>query len=96
MLAAISVGQIALGLALITAFSLGLAGVLAAGGLLMIYGRAFMSRLLERPATSPPRPGWRTLAGPLLQRLPVCSAAALALLGLLIIVQTVSATWIGR
>jgi ABC-type nickel/cobalt efflux system permease component RcnA len=96
MLAAISVGQITLGLALITAFSLGLAGVLTVGGLLMVYGRAFMTRLLERPATGGPRPGWRSLVGPVLQRLPICSAAALALLGLLIIVQTVSATWIGR
>jgi nickel/cobalt transporter (NicO) family protein len=95
MLAAISVGQIALGLLMITAFSLGLAGVLTTGGLLMVYGRAFMTRLLEHPAADPPRPGWRSLAR-LLQRLPVCSAAALALLGLLIIVQAVSATWTSR
>jgi len=50
MLGSISVGQVGLGLALITTFSAGLAGVLIAGGLLMVYARSFMEGLLDRGA----------------------------------------------
>lgn len=96
MLAAISVGQTALGLVLITAFSLGLAAVLVAGGLLMVHGRAFMARLLAPAWGGLVRPGWRRLLGAVLPRLPVFSAAAVALLGFAIIIQTVAATWASR
>ncbi len=90
MLAAISVGQIGLGLLLITAFSLGLAVVLTAGGMLMVYARSFMTGVIDRERGNPASSSWRSLARPALQRLPVFSAAAVALLGLAIIVQTVS------
>lgn len=96
MLAAISVGKVVFGLALVTAFSAGLAGVLTVGGLVMLYGRFFLARLVQ---TGDGRgiPGrWHDLVGPALTRLPVFSAAAVALLGLVIIIQTLAGTRLGR
>jgi len=88
MLAAISVGQVGLGLTLITAFSLGLAAALTSCGMLMLYGRTFASRLAD------PRFGkhipqlWRRWARLVFRQLPVVSAAVVAVLGVIILVQT--------
>lgn len=96
MLAAISVGQVGFGLVLITAFSIGLAAVLTGGGMLMVYSRTFMTRLIQgaEPQHHPSR--WRAIAGPILQRLPMVSAAAVAVLGSAIIIQTLAATGLVR
>ena len=89
MLAAISVGQIGFGLVLIAAFSFGLAAVLTAAGLLMVYSRSFITRLLDSAANArTPFPGRRFLR-PMLRRLPVFSAAAVAALGAVIVIQTI-------
>jgi nickel/cobalt transporter (NicO) family protein len=89
MLAAISVGQVGFGLLLIAVFSLGLAAVLTAAGLLMVYSKSFMSRLLDsaEDARMPLR-GWQFVR-PMLRRLPVFSAAAVAALGAVIVIQTI-------
>ncbi len=89
MLAAISVGQVGFGLALITAFSLGLATVLTAGGILMLYSRTFVTRVMDGASGEHTPPLWRKRARPLLRQLPVMSAAVVAVLGLVIVVQTV-------
>lgn len=88
MLAAISVGQVGLGLALITAFSLGLAATLTAGGMLMLYGRAFVTRLVDHPCGEHVPQVWRQWARLVSRRLPVVSAAIVAALGVIILVQT--------
>jgi ABC-type nickel/cobalt efflux system permease component RcnA len=88
MLAAISVGQVTFGLVLITAFSVGLAAVLTAGGLLMVYAREVMRRLVERKNDGAAS-AWPTLLRPAIQRLPVVSAAVVALIGLAIIFETI-------
>lgn len=89
MLAAISVGQVGLGLLLISMFSLGLAAVLTAAGLLMVYSKSFMTRLLDSVSDARmPIPG-RRLVRPMLRRLPVFSAAAVAALGAVIVIQTI-------
>jgi nickel/cobalt exporter len=68
LLSAFALHRIGLGFFLITAFSLGLAGVLIGFGMLMVYGRRFMSRLQAD--------------GPLTTRwLPVASAAVMTILG---------------
>jgi nickel/cobalt exporter len=68
LLSAFALHRIGLGFFLITAFSLGLAGVLIAFGMLMVYGRRFMARL--------------QVDGPLTTRwLPVASAAVMTILG---------------
>jgi len=76
LLAAVSQQRTALGLALVVAFSLGLAGVLTAVGLLFVKG----GRLFDR---SP-----RTSA--LARILPIISSLAIALLGLFITIQSAS------
>ncbi|MGQ0548210.1 MAG: nickel/cobalt transporter [Armatimonadota bacterium] len=97
MLASISVGQVGLGLGLITTFSVGLASVLIAGGLLMVYVRSFMERVLNRGAPGGQAPSrWLALARPVLHRLPVVSAAVVALLGLVIILQSGMSVGLGR
>ncbi len=90
MLGALSVGQVGLGLVLITAFSLGLAAVLTAGGLLMVYSRTLMSRIVEGATSAESPSGWTGIVRPLLQRLPVVSAAAVTVLGAVIVIQTVA------
>ncbi len=68
LLSAFALHRIGLGFFLILAFSLGLAGVLIAFGMLMVYGRRFMARL--------------RVGGPLTTRwLPVASAAFMTVLG---------------
>ena len=96
MLAAISVGRVGFGLLLIGAFSLGLAAVLTAGGMLMVYGRTFMNRFMDAAAGEDGPRGWRPVVGPVLRRLPVVSAAAVAMLGLAIVIQTVWFTGLVR
>ena len=68
LLSAFALHRIGLGFFLIIAFSLGLAAVLISFGMLMVYGRRFMSRL--------------QVNGPLTTRwLPVASAAFMTVLG---------------
>ena len=74
LLSALSLGRVAFGLLLIAAFSIGLAGVLVAIGLLMVYARRFMSRVRAD--------------GPIVTRwLPLTSAAVMTVLGLAIAMQ---------
>ena len=68
MLGAIALQRVAFGLLLIVAFSLGLAGVLTAVGILMVYA----GKLFERIPAS----------GRLLQVAPVASALFITVLGL--------------
>lgn len=89
MLAAISVGQVGLGLMLITAFSFGLASVLVAGGLVLVSARSFTARFLEQRAGRRMPAVWRAFNGRTLQRLPIISAALVAAIGLVIVIQTV-------
>lgn len=78
LLIAVTAHQIGLGLLLIVAFSLGLAGVLTGLGLLLVYGR----HLLERVRFD--------FQGGLLGRLPMASALAVSCLGVLLAVQALS------
>jgi nickel/cobalt exporter len=69
LLGAVSLHRVGLGLFLIVSFSVGLAAVLIAIGLLMVYGRQFLAR-------------WKS-DGKIVKRwLPVASAACMLLLGL--------------
>ncbi|MGE3537405.1 MAG: sulfite exporter TauE/SafE family protein [Candidatus Tectimicrobiota bacterium] len=75
LLSAVVMQRIGFGLLLIVAFSMGLATVLIALGLLMVYARHFMRRFQGE--------------GPLLQRwLPLTSAVLVTLFGLLVLGQT--------
>jgi ABC-type nickel/cobalt efflux system permease component RcnA len=73
-LAAVRVGRVGEGLLLLLAFSAGLAVVLTAIGLLMVYARRFMNRV--------------PLTGRLLQPLGVLSALLVAALGLILAVSS--------
>ncbi|MBV9850958.1 MAG: sulfite exporter TauE/SafE family protein [Armatimonadetes bacterium] len=73
LLSAIALHRVAYGLLLISAFSVGLASVLVAIGLLVVSAR----RLADRFPSS----------GPVLQRLPLASAAAITLIGLMLVVR---------
>jgi ABC-type nickel/cobalt efflux system permease component RcnA len=74
LLSAVALRRIGFGLLLIVAFSVGLAAVLIAIGLSMIYARRFMSRFHTE--------------GPLITRwLPLTSSAVITLLGVAIAVQ---------
>jgi ABC-type nickel/cobalt efflux system permease component RcnA len=82
LLGALSLHRVALGLFLIVAFSLGLAAVLIAIGLSMVYASQFLAR-------------WKS-EGPLVKRwLPVASATCMMLLGLGIAVRAFLSTGIG-
>jgi len=78
LLSAIALHRVALGMLLIVAFSIGLAGVLTGIGLLLVYAR----RLFEHFPTD----------GRLLRVLPVASAAIVTLAGLGITLQALSQT----
>jgi ABC-type nickel/cobalt efflux system permease component RcnA len=78
MLSAIALHRVAFGLALITAFSLGLAAVLTAIGILVVKARGLLERL--------PRSARR---GRLMARLPVVSAAIVTAIGLVLVVRAV-------
>lgn len=73
LLAAVALHRIGYGLLLISAFSLGVASVLVALGLLVVWARGWMDRL--------------PTGGALLRRLPVASAAAITLIGVVLIVR---------
>ena len=74
LLSAVSLGRVGFGLLLIVAFSLGLAAVLIAVGLLMVYARRLMASVDG--------------SGPLVTRwLPLTSAAVIASLGFAIAIQ---------
>jgi ABC-type nickel/cobalt efflux system permease component RcnA len=96
MLGAISMGRVGLGLLLISAFSIGLAAVLTAGGLLMVYSRTFMTKIVAGVTGARTGSRWAQAARPLLQRLPVFSAAAVAALGVAIVIQTVASIGTSR
>jgi ABC-type nickel/cobalt efflux system permease component RcnA len=72
LLVAIYTNQVALGLLLIVAFSLGLASVLTGLGLLVVYGRGMLEKV---------RLGNRLRTGVILGRLPMASALAVTCLG---------------
>jgi high-affinity nickel-transport protein len=77
LLSAFALHRIGLGFFLIVAFSLGLAAVLIAFGMLMIYARRFMVRL--------------RVDGPLIRRwLPAASSAFITVLGLTLVIQALS------
>jgi high-affinity nickel-transport protein len=79
LLSAFALHRIGLGFFLITAFSLGLAAVLIAFGMLMVYARQFMARL--------------RMDGPLTTRwLPVASAAFMTVLGAAIALRAFATT----
>jgi ABC-type nickel/cobalt efflux system permease component RcnA len=79
MLASIALGRIALGLGLVLAFSLGLAAVLMAIGLLFVYARDLLDRLARARALGRPLP-----LTPAIRLVPIASALAVTLAGLLI------------
>jgi ABC-type nickel/cobalt efflux system permease component RcnA len=77
LLSAVAMGQVGFGLLLIVAFSVGLAAVLIAIGLLVVYARRVVARVN--------RAG---IEGPLVRRwLPLASAAVIAVSGIVITVQ---------
>ena len=71
LLSAIALGRIGFGLALLTTFSLGLALVLIAIGGIVLYAKNLL------PSTS------KVTANPIFRMLPVFSAAAITLIGLI-------------
>jgi ABC-type nickel/cobalt efflux system permease component RcnA len=74
LLSSLALNRIGFGLLLIVAFSVGLAAVLIAIGLLMVYARRFMARFQGE--------------GPLIQRwLPLTSSAVITILGIAIAIQ---------
>jgi ABC-type nickel/cobalt efflux system permease component RcnA len=82
LLGAFSLHRIGFGLFLIVAFSLGLAAVLIAIGLLMVYARQFLAR-------------WKS-DGPIVKRwLPVASAGFMLILGLGIALRALLGTGVG-
>jgi ABC-type nickel/cobalt efflux system permease component RcnA len=82
LLSALSLRRVGFGLLLIVAFSLGLALVLVAIGLLVVYAGRLVTRLDER--------------GPLVTRwLPLMSSAVMTLLGLSIAIQTLASGGLG-
>ena len=82
LLTALSMHRVGFGLVLIVAFSIGLAAVLVAIGILMVYAGRLMTRFKEE--------------GPLIQRwLPLTSSAVMTLLGFGIALQAV-VPWIRR
>jgi nickel/cobalt exporter len=78
MLAAISLGRVGFGLLLIVAFSLGLAGVLGGIGLAFVYARSWFDRL--------------PVGGRFARFVPVASAIAISVAGLLIVASALSQT----
>ena len=75
LLAAVSLHRVVMGLALILAFSAGLAAVLTAVGLLLAGGRGLLSRFGRRK-------GWRRLGRPLAALVPAASAFVVSAVGL--------------
>jgi ABC-type nickel/cobalt efflux system permease component RcnA len=82
LLVAIYTNQVALGMLLIVAFSLGLASVLTVLGLLVVYGRGLLERVML---------GSRLKTGAILSRLPMASALAVTCLGVVIAFSALAA-----
>jgi nickel/cobalt exporter len=82
LLVAINTNQVALGLLLIVAFSMGLASVLTALGLVVVYGKGLLGRLKLDSV--------RLRGGAILGRLPMASALAVSCLGLLIAFSSIT------
>jgi nickel/cobalt exporter len=82
LLVAINTNQVALGLLLIVAFSMGLASVLTALGLMVVYGKGLLGRLKLDSV--------RLRGGAILGRLPMASALAVSCLGLLIAFSSIT------
>jgi ABC-type nickel/cobalt efflux system permease component RcnA len=82
LLAAVSLDSVGLGLALVAAFSLGLAAVLTAIGLLVVYG----GRLASRAPASVRMGQW-----PMVRALPALSALAIVIAGFAIAAQAARA-----
>lgn len=83
LLSAIALHRVAFGMLLITAFSLGLAAVLVALGLIVVSARNVFDRLptsLHRNAVS-------SMVSGAIRRLPVASAAMITLIGIILIVR---------
>ena len=78
MLSAIALHQVGLGIALIVAFSIGLAGVLTAIGLVMVYAGKLLERLPIRHSALTTR------------FLPMASATFITLAGLLITIRALA------
>jgi ABC-type nickel/cobalt efflux system permease component RcnA len=78
MLSAIALHQVGLGITLIVAFSIGLAGVLTGIGLVMVYAGKLLERLPVRHSVVTTR------------LLPAASAAFITLAGLLITLRALS------
>ena len=76
MLGAIALNRTAFGLALIAAFSIGLAGVLTGIGLALVYARRLFDRM--------------PLDGRVARYMPVASAVLISLAGLAIVVEAVA------
>ena len=85
LLGSIALGRVALGMVLIVAFSLGLASVLIAIGLMILYARRWVERF-----------EWTKGRGLWMRRLPLFSSAAVALLGLVIAIQSLMSAGILR
>jgi ABC-type nickel/cobalt efflux system permease component RcnA len=82
LLVAINTNQVALGLLLIVAFSLGLASVLTVLGLAVVYGKGLLRRIKLD--------GAKLRTGAILGRLPMASALAVSCLGLLIAFSSIT------
>ena len=80
LLSSVALGKVALGLVLLTAFSAGLASVLIAIGLTIIYAKQWI------PESS------RVASGPILSVMPVLSAFVILLVG--IVMTAASLGWI--
>ena len=76
MLGAIALGRVAFGLALIVAFSVGLASVLTAVGIVMVYARGMLERL--------------PLNGRFARYAPVASAVVISLAGIAVVVEALA------
>jgi ABC-type nickel/cobalt efflux system permease component RcnA len=74
LLAAVALHRVAFGMLLITAFSLGLAGVLMALGLIVVYARQWLERM--------------PVSAALLRRVPIASAGVITLIGVGLLVRT--------
>ncbi len=83
LLGALAIHRVAFGLFLIVAFSAGLAGVLIALGLAMVFARRFMSRFAAR--------------GPLTERwLPLASSAVITVVGMTLALQSLASAGVLR
>ena len=76
MLGAIALGRIAFGLALIVGFSVGLASVLTAIGVVLVYARGLLERL--------------PLDGRFARYAPVASALVISLAGIAVVVEALA------